>query len=209
MARGGSKSDSGLKMFFMKVENVKHGEKIQISQTEVRGEKDYVKLDETVNQVSGKFHSAKIREWEYKGDVNYEVRVMLRDSLEGEMYTFICNLSNPIGRSIVNTLLALEKPIGDLLFRVYNDKVTGHSKLYVEHNGAKAGWKYAPADLKQYVSESAVKEKGKTVIRKDYYEHDQFLMKEFLAHVGTSVPDGMRGDLPGGSTDGPTDDLPF
>lgn len=182
MSRGSSSADANLKLFFMKISGLKEGEKIHIKQTEAKGDKEYVELEETINKVSGHLHKVEVREYKYKDEDKQELRVWLKDTLEGEMYCVSVGL-NSIGRNIINTLLGLEQPYGELEIRVYNKKDNDMPSVYMEHNGVKTGWKYGPDEIKKYIVENKVTKKGVAKIERDYFKLDEFLLKELNEKV--------------------------
>lgn len=186
MARGQGSGDANLKLFFMKITGLKKGEKAVIEQSEARGEKQIVKLDEKLSFVKGKLEKVEIREYTYEGEQVKDLRVWLKDSLDGEMYIVSCGL-NSIGRSILNTLLNLEKPYGELEIRVYNKKDTGYAAAYIEHNGVKAGWKYTIDQMKPFIKENSISRKGQVVVERDYFALDTKLIDELKAEVMPSL----------------------
>lgn len=209
MARGNSGGDANLKMIFIKITGLKEGEKVHMKQTESIGDKQYRELPETINRVSGTLQGVKIREHMYKGDSIKELQVMLKDTIEGEMYSVSVGI-NSLGRGLINTLLSLQEPYGNLEIRVYNKKDTGRAAIYIEHNGEKAGWKYSPEDQKQYITENTVSKKGKMVIEKDYFRLDEFFLNELktkfkIAQTTATQPGPVTADMTGVTTD----DLPF
>lgn len=205
----------------MKITGLKEGEKITIEQTQAVEKGKHIKLDETVQDVAGQLHKVEVREYEPRaGEKAKELKIWLKDAQAGEMYAVSCNL-NSIGRSIINTILALQEPYGTLMIKVYNKRDTGFPAAYIEHNGEKSGWKYHPKDLTHLIDESPVKKNGVTKIEKDYFRQNEFLINELLANVASKlsrVPaqfqDAITTDIgadnlpPEDNTDG-TDDLPF
>lgn len=213
MARGGNGGDAELKMIFLKITGLKEGEKIRMKQTVSVGDKKYEELPETINKVSGTLQAVKVREHEYKGDKIKELQVWLKDSLEGEIYPISVGI-NSIGRGLMNTLLSLEEPYGNLEIRVYNKKDNGRAAIYIEHNGVKAGWKYSPDDTKRFITENTVTRKGKTVIEKDYFRLDEFLLGELNKKFKTQptaapVATSMGQPVTQPALNGADDDLPF
>ena len=215
MARGANSGEGSLKLFFMKIAGLKKGEKAHIKQSEARGDKQYIELEETINKVSGQLHKVETRTYQFEGEDIQEVKIWLRDALEGEMYALSVGM-NSIGRSIVNTMLALEAPYGELEIRVYNKKDNDMPAVYMEHKGVKAGWKYAPDQLKPYITENQTKKKGQPVVEKDYNEIDKFLLKELRENVipkldktPAKFAEKAETKEPVTAGDGNTDDLPF
>lgn len=217
MARGAGGGDANLKLFFMKITGLTVGEKAVITQKEAIGDKKTIDLDEKLNFVKGNLHKVEIRDYEYKGEAVQELKVWLRDTLAGELYAVSCGI-NSIGRSIINTLLNLERPYGELEIRVYNKKDSGYAAVYLEHNGVKAGWKYSPEEQKPYVKKTVVSKKGKDVTETDTFLLDKFLIDELKANViphFTKVPAQFSGKEaehspePALSSTGADDDLPF
>jgi hypothetical protein len=207
MARGNSNSTDGLKLFFMNIRGLKAGETVRIEQQESKDGK-YVKLEETVNEVSGKFVEARIRKYEIKGEEAHELKITLKDVLNGEMYVIGCGI-NSIGRSIMNSLLGLEKP-EELSIGVYMNK-NGYPAVSVKNNSERADWKYDLAFQNTLIVENTVREKGKTVVRKDYYELDKFLMEEITKKFKVAEKPEKKQQYDEPTPNGPSDDddLPF
>ena len=188
MGRGTNLGDSNLKLFFMKITGVKEGEKITIKQSEARGKGNIVELDETVQDVSGQLTKVEVREYSPKeGEKARELKVWLRDSEAGELYAVGCNM-NSIGRSILNTILSLEPPFGELVIRVYNKKEgKNYAAVYITHNGVKVGWKYSLDEQKEHIVETPVKKNGVTKIERDFWELDSFLIKDLNANIAPKL----------------------
>lgn len=209
MARQSSRTaTSNLTTYFMKIADCKLGETVKIKQQKKEGDK-YVDLED-INQVEGKFHKAVIRKYQPRANEDaYELKLTLIDSLEGEAYVIGIPF-NTVGRSIINRLLGLPKPIGTIKISVWNDRNSNYSKAAVSHNGEKTNWKFSLNEQKKFITETPVKEKGKTVIKKDYYELDMMLIKEVNEHLATSVtPDEMAGKPEDAKVESGSDDLPF
>lgn len=229
MARGSSSGDSNLQLFFMKITGLKDGEAITIKQTQAVEKGKHIELDETVQDVSGQLHKVEVREYTPRpNEKAQELKIWLKDAQAGEMYAVSCNM-NSIGRSIINTILAIEPPYGQLMLRVYNKKDTGYPAVYITHNDVRAGWKYTIDELKPHIVESKVRENGVMKVKKDYWDLNQFLINDLNTNVVpklTKVPskfqDGgeLQSDIQVEQTDetmvaapedveDPTDDLPF
>lgn len=182
--RGNESGETNLKLFFMKIRGLKKGETAYIEQVEALGDKKTMKLDETISKVSGTLKKVDIHEYEFEGKKIQEVKLLLTDPLAGEAYLLGVGL-NSIGRGIINTLLGLQQPYGNLEVRIYNRKDNNLPAVYIEHNGVKASWKYTPDDVKQkdLIQEYQVPEDGKMVTRKDYFKLHAFLLDELKQNV--------------------------
>lgn len=210
----------------MKITGLKEGERVTIEQTKASEKGSaHVKLDETVQDVSGQIHKVEVREYSPReGEKAKELKIWLKDSVAEEMYAVSCNM-NSMGRGIINTLLSLEPPYGELMIRVYNKKDSGFPAAYITHNGAKVGWKYQFAELSHLITTSQVRENGVMKTKKDYWDMNEYLINELnetvvkkLSSVPKQFQDGpeLKSDLvpasetlaPEDTTDG-TDDLPF
>lgn len=220
MARGNGSGDSDLNLYLMKIAGLKEGEKIHIRQfvptDEKKNGKAVYKELEPIKNVSGDITRAKVRKYEYQGEDKYEFQVYLKDAEAKELCVLSCNM-NSIGRSIINTLLNLDGPKGGRLeVSVWNKKDTGRASVFLKYDGNKVGWKYDMDEQNKYITENKVREKGKEVIRKDYFDLDMFLLKEFQdKFVSQYVTPEQFADKPatGGNDEGPdaagSDDLPF
>lgn len=217
MARGNSEFGN-LKLFFMKITGLKDGEKATIKQTEVVGQKEYRELDETIQYVSGELVKVESREYEPRaGEKALELKVWLKDEPAGELYIVSVGM-NSIGRSILNSILGIQPPYGVLKLSVSNNKKSGRGQVWVEHNGEQAKWKYDWETQKKYIVENSVRKNGQTVVENDYYDLNQFLIKELKAIEGnfSKAPSGeLTSDIkPSSEPLAPegvdeTDDLPF
>jgi hypothetical protein len=190
MARGSNGVD-GLELFFMKVKGLKHGEKVHIEQTKPLGDKQYVTLEETIDRIGGSFHELKFRTYTHQGDNITEVQIWLKDpkaGAKGEMYAISLNM-NSVARSILNALLSIDGPIGNLELRFYNKKDNGYANVYIEHNGAKIGWKYKQDEVSHLIVSNTVSKKGQTVVEKDYFKLDEYFIKEATDVI---VPKGRQ-----------------
>lgn len=181
MARGNERGESDLKLIFMNITGLKEGENIHMTQTESVDGK-YVELEEKVTNVSGELTNVKIKEHTWKGDKIQEVQIWLKDESVKELCAVTVGM-NSIGRNLINVLLSLEPPYGKLDLRVYNKKKDGRAALYIEHNGVKTSWKYTPDDMKKHVVENHITKNGKPTIERDYYNLNQFLLKELQENV--------------------------
>jgi hypothetical protein len=205
----------------MKVKGLKHGEKVHIEQTKPLGDKQYVTLEETIDRIGGSFHELRFRKYTHQGDEITEVQLWLKDpkaGAKGEMYAVSMNM-NSVSRSLLNALLSIEGPIGNLELRFYNKKDNGYANIYIEHNGAKIGWKYKQDEVSHLIVSNTVSKKGQTVVEKDFFKLDEFFIKEATEQIipkgrqstprATTVETGAVpvGDEPYNET--PSDDLPF
>lgn len=213
MARGSSADDSNLKLFFGKITGLKEGEKVHIKLAEAIGDKKTRELDELCTKLSGKLTNVQIKEREWKGENIVNLTFTLKDVLGGEMYMVSVGI-NHLGRSIINTILGLKKPYGEFEIRVWNGK-DGFPRATILHNDEKTGWKYTIEELKKYVVENTVKKKGVTVVERDYFELDKFLLDDLRTNVivnfdktPSKFADKQPVEVPAGD-DGATDDLPF
>lgn len=186
MARGNGSDNANLKLIFMNLRGLKKSEKPHFTQTEGLGEGKYKELDETVTKVSGTLKKVELKEKVINGENSQEVKLWLSDALAGEMCVVGFNLTT-VGRGIINTLLGITPPFGELSLSLYNKKDNGMAAVYIEHNGNKAGWKYAPDELKGYIKENVVSKQGVDTIVRDYFKLDQFLLKELMQKVAPKL----------------------
>lgn len=209
--RGNGGGESDLKLIFMNITGLKEGENIHMKQTESVDGK-YVDLPDHVTTVSGELTNVKIREHKWKEDTITEVQVWLKDEKAKELCAVTVGM-NSIGRNLINVLLNLSPPYGNLELRVYNKKKDGRPALYIEHNGAKTSWKYTPDEMKKYVVENTVRKNGKATIERDYFELNQFLLNELRDKVipaFNKIPEQFAGNsATSPASNEPDDDLPF
>jgi hypothetical protein len=221
MGRGKDSQESNLKQFYMKITGLKEGDSIRIEQTEVRSKDDLIKLDETTQAVWGELTDIKIRDFEpRKGEKAKELKIYLRDKEEGEQYIVSCGL-NSIGRSVINSLLSLQDPNGNLNIFVFNKRSNSLPGVSVTFNGEKVGWKYSVDQLKPYITENVYKKRGQSVVEKEYHELDTFLLAEltnsitpklnkYKSDVQKAQKDDKKGAVKATSADQTEeDDLPF
>lgn len=183
--RGSSNGSDGLDLFYMNVKGLKKGEKVYIEQTKPLGDKKYMKIDEKITEIGGKLTDIRFKDKEFEDEKYIETSLWLKDLAageKGELYVLSFN-NNSIGRSILNALLSIEGKINNLTLRFYNKKDTGYANVYIEHDGAKIGWKYNMDDVRHLIEESTVKKNGKTTIIKDYSALDNKLINEVKAQV--------------------------
>jgi hypothetical protein len=212
MARGNGTGESDLKLIFMNITGLKEGENIRMTQTESVDSK-YVDLTETVTNVSGELVNVKIKSHQWKDKTIEEVQVWLKDEKAGELCAVSVGM-NSIGRNLINVLLGLQAPYGNLELRVYNKKKDGRPALYMEHNAVRVGWKYTPEEMKKYVVENTVRKDGKTTIERDYFDLNKFLLKELTENVlpkFNKMPAQFadKQEAPPATVPAGDDDLPF
>lgn len=206
MSRG-SENENGGQLFFMSIRGLKTGEKVHITQSKpVEGQDGKYEVLKPINKIAGRLSKLEVKSRVWEGETYEELRIWLKDPnagdpvAGGETYCLSCGV-NGIGRNLINTLASIDGEIGELMISVYTNKTSGMPSLYVEHNGAKIGWKYTFDDLKQYIKKVEKKSKdatGKVVKTQvnEYFDLNEFLLKIFKEELPKKVRSGGGASAP-------------
>jgi hypothetical protein len=192
MGRGNSTLDKS-DLFYIKITGLKEGEEIHMTQRQATKE-GVVDIPEPIYDIMGDFVKAEVRQYQWKGDDIYDIKLVLKDPTQGpngEVYIVSCGL-NSVGRSMLNSMLSVGRTIKNLRIEVKmkkDKKGVERPNAYLNANGDQTSlkWKYQPSELEPYIETNMVKKKGKMVEEKDFSKLDDFLVAEFNKVFSTST----------------------
>ena len=160
MGRGSNNGFSNLSPVFAQIKGLKKGETARIEFKTKDPDDDSNYIDEGHESgISGKLAGVMDKSFDYEGEEVPQACLILEDEEEGEVYFLSFGISM-IGINIINSIAGCND-IGNIDISVWNDKATGYNKVFVRNNGEKTEWAYAWDELKDMITYTKVKEKGK------------------------------------------------
>jgi hypothetical protein len=196
MGRGSDNSFSNYKPVYAQTKGLKTGETARIDFTIKDPENEGEYLDDGhENGISGNLVAVMDKTYKHNGDEVPQACIVLEDPDEEETYFLSFGISM-IGTNIINSIAGCNE-IGKISISLWNDKETGYAKVFVKNNGEKTEWAYQWDELKDKVSYTKVKEKGKMVDKRDDWDLKQFMLKDVLmGEVAEKLPKQKKVEKP-------------
>lgn len=226
--RGRKNDFEGQELFFLKITGLKPDETAHFEQKRLAGDDEngdmLLEQLEDLFDISGELFKVGVRDYDWKGDTIRSAEFWLRDYRASEVYKIQVGC-NGVMRSIINAL-ANAVNIGDVEISLTNDKKNGGwPSVFVRNNGEPLKWRWKMKDEEwaSKIVENTITEKGKKVVKKDFFKLDSWLLDEILMkeinskitieETGRDGAEPMPPNKPvnanAAATVEETDDLPF
>lgn len=140
----------------------------------------------TICTIDGEVEKMEMGEYTYENKEIKTLKIHLKKRIKEKTVLFILNLSyTQTTRSIINSLLACNKPITRLCIVLYKN-AAGFSSVKMTINGERAEWKYSIEEMKKHI-DKIVNKKGE-FISNDYSELDELFFSALRKHLPVIQP---------------------